>query len=574
LGRLAQQTAPSNPLLSASLYQVLGLSILLSRKLYRARKLRKLDITRDTKSLQLYHHIIWLAREGLSITEVYILPYCQDGEQGPECRVMAAKLRASLYHVFCLFHNHPPVNQLSARSTASDSPSSTTTAKKVSTGKKSPPSRKSPKDEAESNDVRRRTNQPAFRDPIPSVTSDASYITNPYAMGTTATPPPPGLATLKAPHDARRTPSRPPGLVPINVPASQAAVSFLLPPLNFVPMAREHFETVQNLANSLLAPTHGLRLSVSLEHSAFLWDCAREHDRSRKLARRTIRQVYSSSDGLDDDEFADAAVLVQSLAAIVRRGSNESTPRPSNAQLQHLQQSPSPSSPRQSRTSEPPQQRPMTIDRTIAVSPAERRNQATSPLSQQPQYRTTQAQQAQYVPRTIMRTPERLSTVPEVESVDEAATVTLSPPISRLSNRTSSQRRASSVTSQASDKASKRRLVEQAEERAMSRQNSSVSRGTSHRGSPSRATRIPGAFVDGIASRRESPNVASRTGGSQRGSPDNTGRARSASNVSQHSRQATPTDGYVRKPKSPSPKQHQQRHGSGHSRDPSRGGNG
>lgn len=54
LGRLAKQTAPSNALLSASLYQVLGLSILLSRKLVKARKLRKLDTSRDTKSLQLY----------------------------------------------------------------------------------------------------------------------------------------------------------------------------------------------------------------------------------------------------------------------------------------------------------------------------------------------------------------------------------------------------------------------------------------------------------------------------------------------------------------------------------------
>ena len=40
-----------NPLLSSSLYQILGLSVTLSRKLYRARKLRKLDTSRDTKSL-------------------------------------------------------------------------------------------------------------------------------------------------------------------------------------------------------------------------------------------------------------------------------------------------------------------------------------------------------------------------------------------------------------------------------------------------------------------------------------------------------------------------------------------
>lgn len=67
LGKLARQTEASNPLLAANLYQILGLSILLSQKLYRAKKLRKLDTTRDTKSLQLYHQIIWLAREGSTL---------------------------------------------------------------------------------------------------------------------------------------------------------------------------------------------------------------------------------------------------------------------------------------------------------------------------------------------------------------------------------------------------------------------------------------------------------------------------------------------------------------------------
>ena len=66
LGRLATSIGSSNVLLSSALYQILGLSVLLSRKLYRARKLRKLDTSRDTKSLALYQHIIWLSREGLN----------------------------------------------------------------------------------------------------------------------------------------------------------------------------------------------------------------------------------------------------------------------------------------------------------------------------------------------------------------------------------------------------------------------------------------------------------------------------------------------------------------------------
>ncbi|KAK4506559.1 hypothetical protein PRZ48_000291 [Zasmidium cellare] len=463
LGRLAKQTAPYNALLSASLYQVLGLSILLSRKLYRARKLRKLDITRDTKSLQLYHHIIWLAREGLSITEVYILPYCQDGERGPECRVMAAKLRASLYHVFCLFHNHPPISQLSGRSYDSTSPNSSAQSPQATQGTKSSPKR-SPPDGGRH--ARQRSGNTALRDPIPSMTSEASYVTNPYAAAQSP-PPPPGLATLGGAVDARRTPTRPPGLAPINISPTHAAASFLLPPLNFVPMAREHFDGAQHLANTLLPPTHALRLSISLEHAAFLWDCAKEHERSRKLARRTIKNVYSSSDGLDDDEFADASALVQALGGIVRRGSNESTPRPSTSGLQQQQQGP-PSPNQRLPRQNPPSNKPL-IDRTIAVSPTETgRRSRTTP-------QTTSSTPTTHIPRSMMRTPERLSTVPEVESMEEAATTNtqatvFSPPVSRLSSRSEGARRASSVTSAASDKASKRRIVEQAEERAASRQ--------------------------------------------------------------------------------------------------------
>src|SRR5262245_5206995 len=109
LGRIAKQTADSSPLLSGSLYQILGLSVLLARRLIRARKLRKLDTSRDTPSLALYQHILWLSREGLSILELYVLPYAQDNQHGPECRVLSVKLRASFYHIFCLFHNQPPI---------------------------------------------------------------------------------------------------------------------------------------------------------------------------------------------------------------------------------------------------------------------------------------------------------------------------------------------------------------------------------------------------------------------------------------------------------------------------------
>lgn len=448
LGRLARQTSfptrarPGNEALSASFFQVLGLSILLSKKLVKARRLRKLDKTRDTKSLQLYHHIIWLAREGLAITEAHILPYCPNGESGPECRVMAAKLRASFCHVFCLFHNFPPISQLSAKSHDSGSSPSSVLTPKADNGQTRRSPAKSPKSGKENNGGRRSKKKGALRDPIPSLNSDTSYVTNPFAMGPAQTPPPSGPPP-PLPPEARRTPTRPPGLTPIDIPASQAAASFLLPPMNWVPLTVEHFGTAQRLAESLLPPAHALRLSIALEHAAFLWDCERNHQRARHLARKTIKDVYSSTEGLDDDEFLDASSLVQALGGIVRRGSNESTPRPSQEQI---------ASPPQTTSRAPPP-----IDRTIAVSPTKNKQNRT------------QTQSPSQI-RSILKTPERLSTVPEVNSTEAISdgrppTTVISPPVSRLSNRSRSRRTPSAA---GSDKASKRRAVEQAEERSRS----------------------------------------------------------------------------------------------------------
>lgn len=107
LGNFAAVMALENPLLSAMLYKVLGLSVMLSKKLLRARRLRRLDTTRETRSLQLYHHIIWLSREGLIILEGYVLPMVN---AFVELKVLSYKLRASFYHIFVLFHNRPIFN--------------------------------------------------------------------------------------------------------------------------------------------------------------------------------------------------------------------------------------------------------------------------------------------------------------------------------------------------------------------------------------------------------------------------------------------------------------------------------
>ncbi|ORY13471.1 hypothetical protein BCR34DRAFT_470975, partial [Clohesyomyces aquaticus] len=310
LGRIAKQTAPTNPLLSDSLYQILGLSVLLARRLVRARKLRKLDTTRDTPSLSAYQHILWLAREGLSILELYVLPYAQDNQQGPECRVLSVKLRASFYHIFCLFHNQPPI-------TASNMPTTDPRAPGAPPLPLSPRSgngqtRKTDGGSSLSPSSKRAGKQPMLREPIDSITSETSFLTNPYASGGPVGTPSPG------------PPSAPPGLNPVPIPQPS---SFILPPLDFVPLAGGYFTTATAYATAYLPGSHPLRLSVALEHSAFLWDCLHDQDGSRRMARRAIKDVYRAQEAMDDTEFEDAAELVGILGRMMKRKSWEGTPR-------------------------------------------------------------------------------------------------------------------------------------------------------------------------------------------------------------------------------------------------------
>ncbi|KAK6336511.1 hypothetical protein TWF696_002061 [Orbilia brochopaga] len=100
LGNYAKVVGGHNESLSAALFKVLGLSTILSKKLVRARKQRKLDPTRTTKSLDLYRHIIWMAREGYLLLDVYVLPYVVNFV---ELKVLALKLKASFLHIFVLF---------------------------------------------------------------------------------------------------------------------------------------------------------------------------------------------------------------------------------------------------------------------------------------------------------------------------------------------------------------------------------------------------------------------------------------------------------------------------------------
>ena len=260
LGRFAKRTSVDNPFLSSMLYKVLGLSVILSKKLVRARRLRKLDTTRDTKSMQLYHHIIWLSREGLVIVEQYILPMVADYGG---LKVLAYKLRASFYHIFVLFHNQPSINQIAI------------------------PSFSTPSKNAQNIDK-------------DSIRSSPSFA-NPYEGGPVRNPGP-----------------LPPGLAPVSIPKPSA--SFLLPATDYVPVASSCFIKAAELADELLPGSHPIRISVKVEYAAYLYDCLHDGDASRKLAEQSIRQVYDAGEKLGDEMYYDDMELVIILRKMMKRG--------------------------------------------------------------------------------------------------------------------------------------------------------------------------------------------------------------------------------------------------------------
>jgi len=261
LGRFAKYTGNANPLLSAILYKVLGLSVLLSKKLIRARRLRRLDTTRDTKSLSLYHHIIFLAREGLIMLLEYVLPTVEN--YAFELRVLSHKLRASFFHVFVLFHNQPSIHQTVIPSFLLD----------PAAEKGKAPTRR---------DSLRISPTPSQSGPLPNA------------------------GTL------------PPGLAPVSV--AKPSATFLLPSRNYIPEATAYFRYAGDLADRYLAGSHPIRLSVKTEYSAYLYDCLHDGDGSRRLARMAIRDVYHAPEGMDDDMFEDAAEMVGILGKMMKRG--------------------------------------------------------------------------------------------------------------------------------------------------------------------------------------------------------------------------------------------------------------
>ena len=232
LGRFAKSTVALNTVLSAGLYKLLGLSTLLSRKLLRARKQRKLDPTRPTKSLDLYRHILWMAREGLSILRNDVLPELANhlppsastGAVGArsayaslnELQVLALKMHASFLHILVLF--------------------------------------------------------------------DHTYQTKP--------PPPSSAVAQAATTAAIQTKAA-------KVTPALAAFAHMAPTI-------DAFNRADVTANRLLPSSHPLRLSVKVEFAAFTYDCTRDYETSRRIAKTAVEEALSSLDPVDDESFEDA----------------------------------------------------------------------------------------------------------------------------------------------------------------------------------------------------------------------------------------------------------------------------
>src|SRR5690349_14845500 len=219
LGRFAKNIASDNPLLSSMLFKLLGLSVILAKQLVRARKLRKLDPTRATKSLDLYFHIIWLSREGLLIVEQYVLHMVSSFE---ELKVLTYKLRASFYHIFVLFHNQPSINAAA--------PLQVTT----------PPGLLSPRQKQDK--------------------GKAAVAPGNSTTPTIPSPPESRSSSVQPSHPLEGGPVQRLG-VPTDARQSGSAADFLLQSRDYVPTAMAAFQEANDLAEKLLWGSHPLRLS-------------------------------------------------------------------------------------------------------------------------------------------------------------------------------------------------------------------------------------------------------------------------------------------------------------------------
>lgn len=282
LGKLAKMVEPNNPLLASILFKILGLSLNLAEQLVSAKKQRRHKAEHSPEFLKLVLHIIWLSREGLKLLDQYVIPSV--GHE-VELKVLAYKLRASFYHIFVLFHNSPPVSELA-----------------ISTP-----------------------------DVLAGVAASLAMPRLDKGKGVARDDDLESLnSSIQATHHMEGGPVLPPpGFGP------ESPASFLIPAADYLPAAHQSFKEAVSLSDELLWGSHSLRLSIKTEYAAFLFECVRDPEASRALAKKTVAEVYEAQEGMDDDMFSDACELVTVLGRMMKRGlgsgnttSNRQTPTP------------------------------------------------------------------------------------------------------------------------------------------------------------------------------------------------------------------------------------------------------
>jgi hypothetical protein len=261
LGQFARNIESDNELLGKTLFRLVGNFTMASPLVIKARKERRLDTTRISSSITNYERIIWYARESLTLLDQYVLPMVANYT---ELKVLVYKLRASCYHLYVLFHNHPAISLKGVQ---------------IST----PPGLKSPRSRLDKGKAIDRGT------PTPPDRPSSVQPTHPLEGG------------------------------PVGGHKPEGA-DFLIPGVDYREKATECFLEATAYAEKLLWGSHPLRLSVKVEFTAFMYDCLHERERSRQLAKATIAEVYNAQEGMDDDMFEDAAQLVGLLGKMMRRG--------------------------------------------------------------------------------------------------------------------------------------------------------------------------------------------------------------------------------------------------------------
>jgi hypothetical protein len=289
LGNLAALVSRDHDAIGSDLFILLGLSVGLGDRITTMRRYLKSTNTPDVEMTALRYHILVLVREGIAMVETRIAPFTDVGQFGLALQIMTVKLRASFYHMLCLYHNKPPIVTRSVRKAkrgqAETAAITHTTQHRPVTLPHHP--------------IPLNSDDPSSSPPEITVTSSdgtsASLNTNPWAP-----------ATLPPQPYAHNLPPFPTG----------NAATFIIPLRDNIPTTLSLFETTLDLATQLPGSAP-LRLSVMVDFCSFLRLCLKDEPRAKKLASEAVRAVYEAGEGMEDHEFDDAAALVALLGAFV-----------------------------------------------------------------------------------------------------------------------------------------------------------------------------------------------------------------------------------------------------------------